>query len=61
PSGTTVYTTSERTGEEPKAEAIYYPAEGESVRAALTLPESDADRQYAGRIEDEYAKREGGA
>jgi hypothetical protein len=64
PRGTTVHRTSELPGQEKTQESIYIPAGGQLDQAeerGRLIDVTDADRQYEEGIEDEYAKREGGA
>jgi len=70
PRGTTTHRTAEETGKQPYQETTYTPAEGrlESGGAStqgriedVTDDQAERDRQYEERMEDEYAKREGGA
>jgi len=68
PRGTTVHRTSELPGQEQTQESIYIPAgsqldqaEGRGRLIDVTDADADADKEYEERIEDEYAKREGGA
>jgi hypothetical protein len=64
PRGTTVHRTSELPGQEQRQESIYIPADGQPDQAegrGRLIDVTDADRQYEERIEDEYAKRVGGA
>ncbi|KAL8783557.1 MAG: hypothetical protein Q9213_004547 [Squamulea squamosa] len=69
PSGTTVHRTSQEAGQPAVSETTRLPAGGsaavqggvDSGRRIEDVTESDADREYEERIEDEYAKREGGA
>ena len=76
PSGTTVQTSSQRLGEPVVQETREYDAQGRelltdgsarlpsgSERSIQDVSEnrSEADKLYEERIEDEYAKREGGA
>ena len=67
-SGTTIHTTSQRAGEPAHAETTRLPAGATSAQqvedtdgARRIEDVTDADGTYEGRIEDEYAKREGGA
>ena len=64
PQGTTVHRTEELPGQAPTEESTYMPAGGQlgqnGGRGTIT-DVTDADGQYEERIEDEYAKREGGA
>jgi hypothetical protein len=63
--GTTVYKTSERPGQAPTQETLRFDSSGKAIGepkdAGRIEDVTDADRQYDERIEDEYAKREGGA
>ena len=64
PRGTTVHRTSELPRQEQTQESIYIPASGQQAQAderGRLTDVTDADKQYEERIEDEYAKREGGA
>lgn len=68
PSGTTVHTTSQRAGEPAYSETTHHPAgatsaqQVEGVNGSRRIEDvTDADREYVERMEDEYAKREGGA
>ncbi|KAL8667089.1 MAG: hypothetical protein Q9202_001011 [Teloschistes flavicans] len=67
PTGTTVHRTSQEAGQPAVSETTRIPAGG--AQAVGGGPDSgrriedvtDADREYEEKIEDEYAKREGGA
>ncbi len=69
PSGTTIQKTTQRPGELPTTETTRLPANerqqvegGDRLEAGKRIEDvTDADREYEERIEDEYAKREGGA
>lgn len=66
PSGTTIHKTTQRAGEQPTSETTRLPAyQNQQVEgrdnARRIEDVTDADREYEERIEDEYAKREGGA
>ncbi|KAL8928924.1 MAG: hypothetical protein Q9172_000676 [Xanthocarpia lactea] len=67
PSGTTVHRTSQEAGHPAVSETTRLPAGDTGAVQGGTGSErriedvTDADRQYEERIEDEYAKREGGA
>ena len=64
PQGTTVRRTEERPGEQPTDETTYTPSGGQVTQQdtrGRIEDVTDADRLYEERIEDEYAKREGGA
>lgn len=66
PNGTTVHTTSQNLGEAPVRQTTQYDAtgrqlEGNTSGAGRIEDVTDADRKYEEAIEDEYAKREGGA
>lgn len=77
PQGTTTRTTSQNMGEPMIQETRHFDASGRELlgsgqaatRPAIEQPrgrveeidESDADRAYRQKMEDEYAKREGGA
>ncbi|KAL9598260.1 MAG: hypothetical protein Q9219_004619 [cf. Caloplaca sp. 3 TL-2023] len=67
PSGTTIHRTSQEAGQPAVSETTRLPASGtealgsgaDSGRRIEDV--TDADREYEERMEDEYAKREGGA
>ncbi|KAF2225577.1 hypothetical protein BDZ85DRAFT_231440 [Elsinoe ampelina] len=66
PQGTTVHTTSQNLGEDPVNETRQYDAQGRELLSGGTNQPviqdvTDADKKYEEAIEDEYAKREGGA
>jgi hypothetical protein len=70
PQGTTTNRTVEESGKQPYRETTYTPAGGrlESSGAGaqgriedVTDEQAEKDREYEERMEDEYAKREGGA
>lgn len=75
PEGTTVRTTTQNLGERPVVETQTYDSRGRAIEggngsAANTgnssrqiedVTEEEADKLYRERMEDEYAKREGGA
>ena len=67
PSGTTVHTTSQRAGQPAVTRTNRYPANstqqvGGSMGSERRIEDvTDADREYEERMEEEYAKREGGA
>ncbi|KAF1986401.1 hypothetical protein K402DRAFT_393880, partial [Aulographum hederae CBS 113979] len=77
PSGTTVQTTSQNLGEPAISETRSFDAQGREMigggaagsdrmigtgnNRVEDVTESEADREYRERMEDEYAKREGGA
>lgn len=66
PSGTTIHKTTQRSGEAPTSEITRLTANNtqqvEGVDGEKRIEDvTDADREYEERIEDEYAKREGGA
>lgn len=68
PSGTTIHTTSQRAGEPAYSETTRLPAGATSSQQVQGADGSrriedvtDADREYVERMEDEYAKREGGS
>jgi hypothetical protein len=64
PDGTTVRRTTELPGQQPTDETTYTPTGGRVAQAdtrGRIEDVTDADKQYEERIEDEYAKREGGA
>ena len=66
PSGTTIHRTSQQSGQPVVSETTRYPS-GATAALGGTGGErqiedvTDADREYEERMEDEYAKREGGA
>ncbi|KAK6529313.1 hypothetical protein TWF281_008490 [Arthrobotrys megalospora] len=60
PSGTTVSTTEQPSGGQPSTQTQHYPAGG-NQGPTETLSKEEADRRYLEAMEDEYAKREGGA
>jgi hypothetical protein len=65
PSGTTIRRTSEQPGQAPTQEMLHYDSEGKAIEQSNDNKKiedvTDADREYLERMEDEYAKREGGA
>ncbi|KAL8642417.1 MAG: hypothetical protein Q9228_000885 [Teloschistes exilis] len=67
PSGTTVHRTSQEAGQPAVSETTRIPAGGAQALSGGTdsgrriEDVTDADREYEEKIEDEYAKREGGA
>jgi len=65
PSGTTVRRTSEQPGQAPTEQTLRYDSSGKAINqptdAGRIEDVTDADREYLERMEDEYAKREGGA
>lgn len=67
PDGTTTKRTSELPGQQTTEETTYTPSGSRIAQADTTgriedvTEATDADRQYEERMEDEYAKREGGA
>ncbi|KAL9045215.1 MAG: hypothetical protein Q9214_001713 [Letrouitia sp. 1 TL-2023] len=68
PAGTTIHRTSQETGKPAISETTRIPGSGtgaveSTIGGASRRIEdvTDADRDYEERIEDEYAKREGGA
>ncbi|KAL9001348.1 MAG: hypothetical protein Q9169_000239 [Polycauliona sp. 2 TL-2023] len=67
PSGTTVHRTSQEAGQPAVSETTRLPAGGSAAVQGGTDHNrriedvTDADREYEERMEDEYAKREGGA
>jgi hypothetical protein len=65
PQGTTVHKTSEEPGQTPVEETLRYDSSGKAIQesneAGRIEDVTDADRQYLERMEDEYAKREGGS
>jgi hypothetical protein len=70
PRGTTTHRTAEETGKQPYQETTYTPAGGrlESSGAVtqgriedVTDEQAERDKEYEERMEDAYAKREGGA
>jgi len=60
PSGTKIYRTSQQPGEKPRTERVNLPVEGREEKGRIE-DVTDKDREYEERMEDEYAKREGGA
>ena len=66
PSGTTIHKSTQRPGELPNTNTTRLPAnqnqQVEGRDGGRRIEDvTDADREYEERIEDEYAKREGGA
>jgi len=62
PEGTTIYRTSQQPGEERKEERVRVPVERDGERSRIEdVSEKDGEDGYEERIEEEYAKREGGA
>ena len=69
PSGTTIHRTTQEAGQAPVAETTRLPAGGAAAANQVGGLDNgrriedvtDADKQYEERMEDEYAKREGGA
>ncbi|KAG6993793.1 hypothetical protein G7Y79_00051g087130 [Physcia stellaris] len=68
PSGTTIRTTSQNASQPAVSKTTHLPAGATSAQQVEDTGESrriedvtDADRAYEERMEDEYAKREGGA
>ncbi|KAL8949272.1 MAG: hypothetical protein Q9222_004611 [Ikaeria aurantiellina] len=69
PSGTTIHRTTQEGGQPAVSETTRYPASGaaaveggvDSGRRIEDVTDADKDREYEERMEDEYAKREGGA
>lgn len=71
PSGTTVHCTSKKAGQPAVVETTHLPARGGNAQIEgmgsnrrvedVTDTVTDADRAYHEAMEDEYAKREGGA
>lgn len=72
PDGTTVTTSNQPAGEQATSNTQYYPSSGSNSQGRIEdaggseggqrqLTKEEADRQYEELIEDEYAKREGGA
>lgn len=65
PQGTTTHKTSEEPGQAPVQETIRYDSSGKAIENSSNAGKiedvTDADRQYLERMEDEYAKREGGS
>ncbi|ETS77731.1 hypothetical protein PFICI_09793 [Pestalotiopsis fici W106-1] len=71
PEGTTIRTTTQNLGERPVTHEQRYDshgheligdhASGNASRRIEDVDQQEADRRYEERIEDEYAKREGGA
>ncbi|KAF2763102.1 hypothetical protein EJ05DRAFT_472040 [Pseudovirgaria hyperparasitica] len=68
--GTTVRTTTQNLGEKPVSETRQYDAQGRQLVGDTAtrgqgkiedISEEEADKIYRERMEDEYAKREGGA
>jgi len=60
PSGTKIYRTSQQPGETPRTERVNLPVERREEKGRIE-DVTDKDREYEERMEDEYAKREGGA
>lgn len=68
PSGTTIHRSTQEAGQAPIQETTRIPAGGAAAQQVEGLNSrgriedvSDADKQYEENMEDEYAKREGGA
>lgn len=68
PSGTTIHRTTQEAGRDPVSETTRLPAGGSAAQQVEGIDNSkriedvsDADQAYEERMEDEYAKREGGA
>ncbi|KIW01714.1 uncharacterized protein PV09_06891 [Verruconis gallopava] len=66
PQGTTIHRTSEQPGQLPTEEKLQLDSEGRPIldktdQRGRIEDVSEADREYLERMEDEYAKREGGA
>lgn len=68
PSGTTIHRTAQQAGEAPISETTRLPAGGAAGQQIDGIDNSkriedvsDIDKAYEEKIEDEYAKREGGA
>ncbi|KAF2690639.1 hypothetical protein K458DRAFT_412000 [Lentithecium fluviatile CBS 122367] len=71
PSGTKVHTRSQEPGQAPRDERIQYDASGRRIEDAgagargriedVTDEQEKRDKEYEERMEEEYAKREGGA
>lgn len=73
PRGTTTHRTEEETGKRPIQETTYIPAEGQIGRSGTGVQgrvedssndqqtQAAKDAEYEEKMEDEYAKREGGA
>ena len=67
PSGTTIHRTTQQAGQPAVTETTRVPAGGgnaevEGMGSGRKIEDvTDADKQYEENIEDEYAKREGGA
>ncbi|KAL8745231.1 MAG: hypothetical protein Q9190_002613 [Brigantiaea leucoxantha] len=70
PTGTTIHRTSQESGQPAVSETTRIPSNGTGAVESTTggasrriedVTDTDADREYEERMEDEYAKREGGA
>ncbi|KAF2433307.1 hypothetical protein EJ08DRAFT_584031 [Tothia fuscella] len=65
PQGTIVHKTSEKPGQAPIEQTLRYDSSGKAIQDSNETGRiedvTDADREYLERMEDEYAKREGGA
>ena len=68
PHSTTIHTTSQESGQPAVTETTHLPTattnaqQVEGTDGSRRIEDvTDADREYEGRMEDEYAKREGGA
>ncbi|KAK6344420.1 hypothetical protein TWF696_008057 [Orbilia brochopaga] len=60
PSGTTVTERSEPASGQPTSTTSHYPVDS-NPSSGSTLSREEAERRYLEAMEDEYAKREGGA
>ncbi|KAK6335197.1 hypothetical protein TWF718_010633 [Orbilia javanica] len=62
PSGTTISSTQQPAGGQATTQTQHYPAGGnQGASEPETLSKEEAERRYLEAMEDEYAKREGGA
>lgn len=66
PSGTTIHRTSQQPGQAPTNETVHLPTSGnagiEDGGARERIKDvTDNDQEHEGNMENEYAKREGGA
>ena len=61
PSGTTVSNTQQPADGQASTQTQYYPAGGNQGSGSERLSREEAERKYLEAMEDEYAKREGGA
>ena len=68
PSGTTIHRSTQEAGQPPVHETTRLPVGGSAAQQVSGLGNSkrieeisDTDKEYEERMEDEYAKREGGA